>query len=108
MTDPTVDQPAPAKLEHGNVYSSKGPSGEDVVIMLLDTWTDFGTNLESLRAIARKQDTNLKEVKAENTMLAKLAADDRMRLENLRAVRRAEKRSEIEALLSTPTDTKAN
>lgn len=99
--------PAPT-MECGQVYESIGPTGEKVVVMTHETWTDFGTYLESIRAIARKQDVNLKLVKAENAVLVKMAADDRTRLENLRAVRRAEKRPEIEALMETPTDTKAN
>lgn len=118
MKDPGWDQPelpgiepappAAPTMERGQVYDSTGPNAEKIVVMTHETWTDFGTYLESLRSIARKQDTNLKEVKAENAVLVKLAADDRTRLDNLRAVRRAEKRPEIEALMETPTDTKAN
>lgn len=106
--EPAVPAQPIETMERGKVYDSNGPTGEKVVVMTHDTWTDFGTYLESLRSIARKQDINLKEVKAENAVLVKIAADDRTRLENLRAVRRAEKRSEIEALMETPTDTKAN
>lgn len=99
--------PAPT-MERGQVYDSIGPNAEKIVVMTHETWTDFGTYLESLRSIARRQDVNLKEVKAENAVLVKIAADDRTRLDNLRAVRRAEKRPEIEALIDVPTDTKAN
>ena len=106
--EPAQPEQPVSTLERGKVYDSLGPNGEKISIMLYETWVDFGTNYETLRAIAKKQDQNLREVKAENTMLAKIAADDRTRLENLRAVRRAEKRPEIEALIDLPTDQKAN
>jgi hypothetical protein len=106
--EPVPPAPPAQTLERGTVYDSTGPNGEKIVIMTHETWTDFGTYLESLRNIARKQDTQLKEVKAENKVLVAQAADARTRLENLRAVRRAEKRPEIEALMETPTSTKAN
>jgi len=75
--------------ERTKVYTLNWPeTQEPVAIMSVETWTDFGTLLESLRAVARTQDKRLKEIQA--------AHDEAIRrLENLRAVRREEKRAEV-------------
>lgn len=86
----------------GRVYSVLLAEGAPrTVVMSLETWGDHGTNLESLRAIARKQNEELVRVKAELT-------DAMTRLNNLRAVRREEKRVELEPFFINPTDNRKN
>lgn len=110
MTEITEDQPVPpaqpSQLERGKVYESLGPNGEPVVIMTNDTWLDFGTNMQSLRQAVSNLSRKNKEYEiGEKVLLARLT-DVQNRLENLRAIRREEKRPEIEAVLgvnSTPS-----
>lgn len=110
MTDITEDQPVPPaqppQLERGKVYESVGPNGEVVMVMTTETWTDFGTNMQSLRQAVSHLSKKVKENEiGEKILLARLT-DVQNRLENLRAIRREEKRPEIEAVLgvnSTPS-----
>jgi hypothetical protein len=96
--------PASPGPERGKVYDSMGPNGEKLVIMTNDTWTDFGTNMQSLRQAVSHLSRKLKEAEiSEKVLLARLA-DRETRLENLRAVRRAEKRPEVEALIVPSTE----
>jgi hypothetical protein len=115
MTDQneTPAQPAPQapNIERGKVYESLGPNGENIVLMTNETWVDFGTNVESIRQIARNRDRLLHEEKGKTASLEIQLADARRRLENLRAIRRQEKRPEVERavneLYATPGDNNA-
>lgn len=94
----------PPQMERGKFYDSLGPSGESIVVMLHDTWLDFGTNYETARSIIRNLTRQLGEAKAGEKAAISRLADVQTRLDNLRAVRRAEKRPEVEKMLGvTPT-----
>lgn len=108
ITPITEDQPklAPPVLEREKVYESTGPQGEPVVIMLAETWADFGTNVASMRQIISNLSRKLEEAKVSEKVLLARLTDTMTRLDNLRAVRRAEKRPEVEAALGV-TSTQA-
>lgn len=82
-------------IELGKTYDSTGPDGEPIVIMLKETWTNLGTYIESQRQIMSNQDKRLKDVLEINEEISR-------RLENLRAIRREEKRPEVESFLNIP------
>lgn len=82
-------------IELGKTYDTTGPNDEPCVIMLKETWVNLGTYIESQRQIMANQDRRLKEVIEINTEISR-------RLENLRAVRREEKRPEVESFLNLP------
>lgn len=82
-------------IELGKTYDTTGPNNEPCVIMLKETWTNLGTYIESQRQIMANQDKRLKDVLATNEEISR-------RLENLRAVRREEKRPEVESFLNIP------
>lgn len=111
MSDIKEDQPVPELvMERGKVYQSN-PNPESgapqMVFMTMETWTDTGTYMQSLKNIAASQDKRIKDQnESEKILLARLT-DVQNRLDNLRAVRREEKRPEIEALLEMPINTKA-
>lgn len=100
------EQPMPSVvadgIEDGKWYSTRGPGDVPCVIMSHTTWVNYGTMLESFRGVATSQDRRIKELLAENKILTAQNVDTRNRLENLRAVRRAEKRPEVEAMLDIP------
>lgn len=106
---PTETHPAaPADMppiERGKVYESLGPRGEKLVLMTDETWVDMGTNIESIRQFARNRDRLLNEEKGNSASLEIQLADARRRLENLRAIRRAEKRPEVEKAFNMTGDT---
>lgn len=120
MTEPTLEQvvgagrvldeqPVPPReqfpvLERGKVYESVGPNGEKVNIMTEETWTDFGTNMQTLRQAVSHLNRQLKEAHINERVLLARLTDRETRLENLRAVRRAEKRPEVEAMISSPNE----
>jgi hypothetical protein len=99
-----VPQPEFPVLERGKVYESIGPKGEKVNIMTDETWTDFGTNMQTLRQALSHTARMLKEAQINEKVLLARLADRETRLENLRAVRRAEKRPEVEALIVPSTE----
>ena len=95
------EQPVPQMpiLERGKFYDSIAPNGEKVIVMLEGTWIDFGTNVQTLRQALSNAAKKLKEAEiGEKILLARLA-DVQNRLDNLRAIRRDEKRPEVEAAL---------
>lgn len=97
----------------GKVYQMANPANplQQLVIMSMETYVKQGTLIQSLRQVALNQDKRIKELLGENKVLTEMAANIRTRLENLRAVRRAEKRPEVVAelaatgveIISTPT-----
>ena len=93
---PETPAEAQPQLQRGKVYESLGPSGEKIALMTHETWVDFNTGVESLRQVARNRDRLLIEERGKTASLEIQVADARRRLENLRAIRRQEKRAEIE------------
>jgi len=81
----------------GKVYVMDTPFEQRVIIMAEDSWHDFSTSRESLRNIAAAQDKRIKELLAESGARERVLADTMSRLDALRAVRRAEKRVDVEA-----------
>lgn len=96
-----------AALQRGQAYDTTGPNDEPCILMTKDTWVDFGTYVQSIKNVAGKQDSRIKEQNASEKILLARLTDLQARMDNLRAIRRAEKRPEIEALLEIP-NTKAN
>jgi uncharacterized lipoprotein YddW (UPF0748 family) len=101
----------PNEFPNGNakidiVYQLANPANplQQLAVMSMDTYMKTGTLIESQRQMMRKQDDRIKELLALNQILAAEAADARSRLENLRAVRKAEKRPEVEALFDLPKE----
>lgn len=109
MTDTPAEQPKPTPMVDGKYYETSTPTGDKMIVMTEKTWLDFGTNFETARQMIKNLTRKLGEAQAgERSALVRLA-DVQTRLDNLRAVRRAEKRPEVEAGLSaigiTPNDT---
>jgi hypothetical protein len=99
---PTVEEtppgPQPAegfKMKTGEYYDTMGPSGEACVMMTRETWLNYGTLLEKMRETAKKQDERIRELVDESSHF-------QTSLQNLRDVRRNEKRAEIEGGLVLP------
>lgn len=102
-----------ARAARGKFYGITDPNplhyGDKLIVMSYDTWVDFGTLYEKTKEIGRAQDKSITELKATiaglQTANSTLAAHNRdlgERLENLREVRRAEKRVDIERELIVP------
>lgn len=96
QTDTPAQPEAPPQLERGKVYESLGPNGEKIALMTHETWVDWNTGAESLRQVARNRDRLLNEERGKSASLEIQLRDAQRRLENLRAIRRAEKRPEVE------------
>jgi len=73
-----------------------------IIVMSEESWGDFGTKMETARQVLRAQDTKIKTMHAEGQARDRVNADLLSRLDALRAIRRAEKRPEIEADLNLP------
>lgn len=87
-------------MERGKVYESTGPRKERIAIMTFESWEDMGTGIETLRQALSNQ-KRLKDEAINNYEVAmRRLTDVTTRLENLRAVRRAEKRPEVEQELN--------
>lgn len=82
-------------LKDGEYYSTKGPVGEECVIMTRKTWLDYGTLLEKMRTSNVALDARVKELAEESKSRGES-------LEALRDVRRSEKRHELEGSLVLP------
>lgn len=98
---PQVSQPASDEFPNGpcvrgRYYGTNGPTGDRIVIMSEETWTDFGTTLESIRRVAKTQDSRIRELIAQVAQEQGKAAEAEDRLNALRDVRRAEKRADFE------------
>ena len=89
--------------QRGRYYVTDDNFGGQMVICSHDTWVDFGTTLESLRQMAAAQDKRIKELLAQVAAAGLASQESERRLENLREVRRNEKRADIEGgiILST-------
>jgi hypothetical protein len=73
-----------------------------IIVMSEESWGDFGTKMETARQILRAQDTKIRTMAAEGAARDRVNADLLSRLDALRAIRRAEKRPEVEADLNLP------
>jgi hypothetical protein len=76
-----------------------------IIVMSEDSWGDFGTKFEMARRVLKAQDDKIKTMIAEGNARERVNADLLSRLDALRAIRRAEKRPEIEADLNLPKGT---
>jgi hypothetical protein len=81
----------------GKVYVMDTPFDHRIIMMSEESWGEFGTRLESLRQIAKKQHDRIKELLAESEARERVLADTLSRLDALRDIRRAEKRADLEA-----------
>lgn len=99
MTDQPAAPVEPTPMQDGKYYETLTPDGKKMIVMTEKTWTDFGTNFESARQIIKNLTRQLGEAKAGEKAAISRLADTQTRLDNLRAVRRAEKRPEVEAQL---------
>jgi hypothetical protein len=75
---------------------------QQLVIMSMESYMQQGTLIQSLRAVAANQDKRIKELLNQIAVCQSQLRDAQERLENLRAVRRSEKRPEVEAMLDLP------
>lgn len=82
-------------LKDGEYYDTRGPVGEECVIMTRKTWLDYGTLLEKMRVANVTLDARVKELAEESKSRGEA-------LESLRDVRRSEKRHELEGSLVLP------
>lgn len=94
----------------GVQYMTNDPShpGEQLVVMSLATWHQVGTIMEALRQTGVKQNARIKELLSDVAVHTLRSADAETRLNNLREIRRAEKRVEVEKGLITPGDSRFN
>jgi hypothetical protein len=88
------------------VYQLANPLNafQQIVVMGLDTYTDTGTLIQTLRGVCADQDKRIKELNQGEQVWAARVGELQNRLDNLRAVRRSELRPEIEQqLLDLPS-----
>lgn len=102
--DATTPWPlAPALLNM--VYGFTDPThNQEMVGMLKVTFLQHGTMMEGMRRTCQQQDARIRELIAELAVRDHQLADAKTRLENLREVRRVEKRAELEKELVLPGD----
>lgn len=87
--------------KRGNVYGMDtayaNPDGspQQIIIMSIESWTDFGTTLESLRQVAAKQDERIKELLSDIAVRDLAVHKAQEAVEIHREIRRNEKRAEI-------------
>jgi hypothetical protein len=74
-----------------------------IIAMSEASWGDFGTMMQTMRNILKSQDTKIKTMIAEGQARDRVNADLLSRLDALRAIRRAEKRIDVEADMNLPT-----
>ena len=86
----------------GKVYVMDTEHQQRIIIMSEESWGDFGTILQSLRQVAKNQNELITKLNVEASVRERMLVDAQTRLDNLRAVRRAEKRAEVEAELNLP------
>jgi hypothetical protein len=110
----SVTQPKPpsteAEFPNGNarddvVYQMANPANplQQLAICSMETYMKQGTLIQSLRSVATNQDKRLKELLNQISVCQSQLKDAQERLDNLRKVRRAEMRPEVEAGLDRPT-----
>lgn len=95
----------------GEYYALEDPIHKDsgpLVVMLMESFTAVGTELQAYKQVARQQDTQLRELKADYAALKTSHEKNLEALNNLREVRRREKRAEIEKEIIMPGDPRAH
>lgn len=99
-----LDQWPNKPAERGKFYGVNDPvfQTEMLCVMTMETWTDVGTNIEQSKRVMAAQSKKIAELMATNQALAAQVNDATERLNNLRTVRRAEKRQELEGELILP------
>lgn len=77
----------------GQTYSVNDPifPSNQLVVMLFDTWVDFGTVHEQLRRKVAVQDTALIQLKTTNDVLTQQLADLQTKHHNLKEATRTER-----------------
>jgi O-glycosyl hydrolase len=95
---------------HGEYYTMPDPVFADttLVFMTIETWRNYGTQMMQFRQTAKRQDDRIKELLATVAGYDARCSEMESRMENLRNVRRAEKRAELEQGLVLPGDTRFN
>ena len=78
------------------------PQASRIIIMSEESWGDFGTKMHTARELLKAQDKKIHAMIAENAARDRVNADLLQRLDALRAIRRAEKRPEVEAEMNLP------
>jgi predicted RNase H-like nuclease (RuvC/YqgF family) len=68
---------------------------EQLCVMSMQTWADFGTLVESQKRTLKAQDKVIKDLTAANGALAAQLNDVKERLENLRSAYREMKRAQL-------------
>ena len=78
----------------GKYYRLPDPihAGDELVVMSMITWVDFGTDMETLRRGGVAASKQVQELIGEKQILAMQAADFKSRLEAVQEARRKEKR----------------
>lgn len=89
-------------LEDGTDHSVR------IIVMSEESWGDFGTMMQTMRNLLKAQDTKIKTMAAEGSARDRVNADLLSRLDALRAIRRAEKRPEVEAQMNLTPETQGN
>lgn len=81
------------RAQRGKYYLLPDPihTGDQLVVMTVDTWTDFGTLLETTRRGGIAADQKVQELVAENRTLAAIAGSWKEKLAAIQDVRRKEK-----------------
>jgi hypothetical protein len=89
-------------------FKTKGAANHEtvrIIVMSHDSWSRFGTMLQSARSVLAAQDKRIKELVAESHAKDRLNADMLDRLNAIREIRRAEKRAELEPILNLQKET---
>lgn len=89
----------------GAVYTFPGREtfGEgEMVAMTMDTWLNFGTDMERFRRTAEQQDKRIRELLGENAGLSTRLAELQTKHSNLREATRAQRLSEMEREIVLP------
>lgn len=81
------------RAQRGKYYLLPDPihTGDQLVVMTVETWTDFGTQMETMRRGGIEVDKRLQETLAENRTLAAMAGTYKDKLAAVQEVRRKEK-----------------
>lgn len=93
-----LDEWPTARAKKGKFYGVNDPVHEQdqLCVMLMETWVDVGTIIKQNEQVMKAQNGRIVELKAANDVLAAQLRDANERLNNLRRVRRKEKRAELE------------
>lgn len=93
-----------ARAARGRFYGVEDPAhkGDNLCVMSMETWVDFGTLVEKQNRVMAMQAKKISELMAMNGALVVQVNDANARLGALRDVRRAEKRHELEGDLILP------